>query len=276
VRKRAQVLYVTDPDYPARGRDYAAEDRLLVDDLRRTFEIETCPPQKAPGAMARHDLVVVRNSGPVAAYPEAYAAFRDEAGCSGTPVYNELTGKADMVGKQYLLDLSAEGRPVIPTVASVRELAALPATDAYVVKPLLGADSAGLYVADAAQLASEPTEGMLIQPRLDIAYEVSFYFVDDVFVYALHTPDPEQRWELAPYTASEADLAFARGFIEWNDIRHGIQRVDAARTTDGELLLVELEDLNPYLSLDRTTEAERARFVQAFTEALQRLLASAG
>ena len=45
------------------------------------------------------------------------------------------------------------------------------------------------------------------------------------------------------------DLKFARKFIEWNDIKYGIQRVDACRTKTGKLLLVELEDLNPFLSL---------------------------
>jgi hypothetical protein len=91
-------------------------------------------------------------------------------------------------------------------------------------------------------------------------------------VYALRTPDAERRWLLEPYVASEADLVFARRFVDWNDIEHGVQRVDACRTTTGELLLVELEDLNPFLSLDRTTTSEREGFVQAFTGAIGRLL----
>ena len=80
---------------------------------------------------------------------------------------------------------------------------------------------------------------------------MSFYYVDDAFQYALYAPDPDRRWVLEPYEPSEADLAFARRFIDWNTLDHGIQRVDACRTRDGDLLLVELEDLNPYLSLDR-------------------------
>lgn len=276
MRQRPRVLYVTNPFYEARGREYAGEDKLLVEDLREAFDVQTILPEDAASAMADHDLVVVRNSGPVASYPEAYAAFRDRARRTGRPVYNELTGKADMLGKQYLLDLFAAGDPVIPTVGSLEALASLPECEAYVVKPLLGADSAGLYVAQAGQLRAHPPEGMLIQPKIDIVSEISFYFVDDTFVYALHTPDPRERWELEPYEPDEDDLAFARRFVEWNDITHGIQRVDAARTTDGDLLLVELEDLNPFLSLDRTTPSARARFVSELTDALRRLLASAG
>jgi len=263
---------VTDPFYEARGREYGGEDKLLVEDLRATFEVETCLPTEALSSMPAFDVVVVRNSGPVASYPQAYAAFREQALRTGQPVYNELTGKADMVGKQYLLDLSAAGRPVIPTVGSAEQLATLPVADRYVVKPVLGADSAGLYVATADELAADPPEGMLIQPLVEIASEVSFYFVDDVFVYALHTPDPRRRWDLEPYEPSAEDLAFAREFVAWNDIEHGIQRVDAARTADGALLLVELEDLNPFLSLDRTDEESRALFVGELTRAIGRLV----
>lgn len=59
-------------------------------------------------------------------------------------------------------------------------------------------------------------------------------------------------WTLRPldkYVATEEDIAFATEFIRWNNICSGIQRVDACRTKDGKLLLVELEDLNPYLSI---------------------------
>ena len=59
----------------------------------------------------------------------------------------------------------------------------------------------------------------------------------------------KKRWELKEYAPTEDDLKFARKFIEWNDIKYGIQRVDACRTKTGKLLLVELEDLNPFLSL---------------------------
>ncbi|MFC8879071.1 hypothetical protein ACFUAE_30355, partial [Streptomyces ardesiacus] len=69
-------------------------------------------------------------------------------------------------------------------------------------------------------------------------------------------------------------LDFARRFIEWNAVDHGIQRVDACRAPDGELLLVELEDLNPYLSLDALDDPARDAFVAALRTALRRLLAA--
>lgn len=98
---------------------------------------------------------------------------------------------------------------------------------------------------------------------------MSFYFVDDSFQYALYAPDPARRWELVPYEPTPADLAFARGFIDWNTLDHGIQRVDACRAPSGELLLVELEDLNPYLSLDLLPPPVRESFVTALVASLK-------
>ena len=50
---------------------------------------------------------------------------------------------------------------------------------------------------------------------------------------------------------------------------HGIQRVDACQTADGRLLLVELEDLDPYLSLPDVNEETRETFLRDFVDALE-------
>ncbi|NED79536.1 hypothetical protein G3I76_05430, partial [Streptomyces sp. SID11233] len=89
----------------------------------------------------------------------------------------------------------------------------------------------------------------------------------------LYAPDPARRWELAPYRPSAADLAFARRFIEWNALPYGIQRVDACRTPEGDLLLVELEDHNPYLSLGLLDEDTRTSFERALVASLRRATA---
>ncbi|MFD9124377.1 hypothetical protein [Kitasatospora sp. NPDC059571] len=270
---RPTVLYVTDLTYPARGRRYGDEDVHLSAALRTDFTVALCHPLDAAGLLDSFDGVVVRNSGPVLHYQEQYDHFRAEALRRGTPVFNELTGRADMAGKQYLLDLSASGRPVIPTAGGPADLHRLPEAPQYVVKPLLGADSIGLEFVDPEHLAeASAVGGRLVQPRIDFAYEVSFYFVDREFRYALYAPEPDRRWELRPYRPSAEDLAFAQLFVDWNTIDHGIQRVDACRTPEGDLLLVELEDLNPYLSLDLLDPAERDGFTAAVKDSLHRLL----
>ncbi|MBB0245278.1 hypothetical protein FNQ90_14490 [Streptomyces alkaliphilus] len=274
--RRPKVLFVTDLAYPARGRRYGDEDILLTSRLREDFDIALCHPRDAVALMDAFDLVVVRNSGPVIHYREAYEAFREHVRTHRVPVYNPLTGRGDMAGKGYLPLLTRAGYPVIPTVGRPGEVGLLPAADRYVVKPEVGADSIGLRILDSSELAelpATPGEGLLIQPLVDFRYEVSFLYMDGVFRYALYTPDPGRRWELSPYEPTGADLEFARRFVEWNTLDHGIQRIDACRTRDGGLLLVELEDLNPHLSLDRVPEAVREDFLTAFTESLHRFAA---
>ncbi|CAL9660936.1 hypothetical protein [Streptomyces coelicoflavus] len=273
---RPRILYVTDLAYQARGRRYCDEDVFLTSRLREEFDLALCHPRDAAALLDGFDAVVVRNSGPVREYKDAYDAFRERAAERGTRVYNQLTGRADMLGKQYLVDLTAAGFPVIPTVDRAEDLHLLPVADEYVVKPRLGADSEGLRIVPAADVPQTLGDAadLLVQPRVDFAYEVSFYFVDHDYQYALHAPNPDRRWQLEPYDATVADLGFARRFIEWNGVDHGIQRVDACRAPDGELLLVELEDLNPYLSLDALDEPARDAFVTALRTALRRLLAT--
>jgi hypothetical protein len=269
---RPRLLHVTDLAYPAAGRRYCDEDIHLSARLGEDFDIALCHPRQAASLMDSFDLVLVRNSGPVLGHLAAHREFRERALAAGTRVYNELTGKGDMAGKQYLLDLTAAGRPVIPTVDRPEDLGRLPRADAYVVKPRLGADSVGLRVLAPDALDGVEYGDVLVQPRIDFAHEISFYFVDHAFQYALYAPDPARRWELVPYEPTRDDLEFARGFVEWNTIAHGIQRVDACRAPDGTLLLVELEDLNPYLSLDVLPTARRDAFVDALKAALHRLL----
>ncbi|WP_424187357.1 hypothetical protein ACOBQX_05975 [Actinokineospora sp. G85] len=268
----ADLLYVTDLAYPARGRRYGDEDVFLTARLREHFTLALCHPLDARAMMGRFDAVVVRNSGPSLHYREEYQAFRDAALAAGVRVYNPLTGRGDMAGKQYLVDLTAAGYPVIPTVDRPEDVDRLPESPSYAVKPKAGADSIGLEFLPRAELG-RVGPGVLIQPEVDFRHEVSFYYVDHAFQYALHAPDPARRWVLEPYQATAADLGFARRFIEWNTLAHGVQRVDACRTRDGDLLLVELEDHNPYLSLDRVPEPAREAFVAALVDSLRGFLA---
>ncbi|MEW2566755.1 hypothetical protein [Streptomyces sp. NPDC047070] len=274
---RPRLLFVTDLAYPAKGRRYCDEDIFLTSRLREDFDLALCHPLDAPALMDSpgFDAVVVRNSGPVLHHQAAYDAFRDRATGRGVPVCTQLTGKGDQAGKQYLVDLTAQGFPVIPTVDRPQDLGLLPDAAEYVVKPKLGADSIGLEFVPRERLrtlAFDDGPGLLVQPRVDFRHEVSFYYVDHTFQYALYAPLPDRRWHLERYEPTPADLDFAARFIDWNDIDHGIQRVDACRAPDGALLLVELEDLNPYLSLDLLDDATRDSFVVSFKASLHRLL----
>lgn len=270
-RSLPRLLFVTDLTYQATGRRYCDEDIALSEMLGQHFHIALCHPRDAAAFLEHADVMLVRNTGPAAGHLDAYNAYRRRAVELNVPVFTELSGRADQTGKQYLIDLAAAGYPVIPTIDDPAQLDRLTDAEQYVVKPKQGADSVGLRFVTRTEAAAVGETDVLIQPRIDFQYEVSFYYVDRTFHYALYAPDPARRWDLHPYEATAGDLDFAQRFIDWNHIDHGIQRVDACRTRDGRLLLVELEDLNPYLSLDRTPADNRARFVSAVIDSLRSL-----
>lgn len=268
-----KVLYLTDLSYEAKGRRYCDEDIYIADQLKERFDVVLCHPKCASGFEDDVDAIVFRNTGSVIGYKEIYAEFVTRVHEKGLKTFNSFTGKADMNGKQYMLDLTKAHFPVIPTIDTLENIDVLPVAETYVVKPKDGADSIGLeFVSREELMTRDIYDGtMLIQPAIDFRYEVSFYFINDQFEYAMYAPDTSKRWGLVEFDPTEADLAFARKFVEWNTIENGIQRVDACRTKDGELLLVELEDLNPYLSLLDVKEQIRDRFMRDFADAIEKI-----
>lgn len=270
----ARILYLTDLYYPAKGRNYYEEDIFIAGRLMDHFDVALCHPKNSEAFEDSADVIVFRNTGSVIGYKEIYRAFRERIQKNSLRTFNTFTGKADMLGKDYLLELTKLGFPVIPTVECKSDISLLPASDRYVIKPKDGADSIGLEFLSDEELSQRHIADhvYLIQPAVEFEYEVSFYFIDNKFEYAMYAPDKTKRWEMVPYHASEEDIRFAERFISWNSISHGIQRVDACRTTEGELLLIELEDLNPYLSLLQTETDTQEKFIADLVSALKNCL----
>ncbi|MBK6265666.1 hypothetical protein JKA74_11510 [Marivirga sp. S37H4] len=262
------LLYLTDLYYQAKGRNYYEEDLYITSKLKEHFNILIGHPQQAIPHLGYADLIVFRNTGPVGAYQEYFDHFVALVKENDIPTFNSFDGKADMKGKQYLLDLYESGYPVIPTVETFAGLASLQNSEKYVVKLKNGADSIGMDVLTHKELFLQNPQDKLIQPFINFQYELSFYFLNNIFQYALYAPHKDKRWELHEYDTTLEDLAFAKQFIEWNNMERGITRVDACRQQDGSLLLVELEDLNPFLSIDTLTESKRNEFIENFTHAL--------
>jgi len=260
---RPDLLLVTDPGYPAKGRAYGDEDVLLAERLGDAFVVTPCPPEEAARRLDGCDVALVRNSGPVLRHRVAWEAFRARATQLGRPVVNPLDGRGDQQGKQHLVEMTVAGMPVIPTVDSVADLHRLGAPERFVVKPKGGADSIGMEILDS--LASIELGELVAQPQVDFVREESYVFVGRAFAYALRAPDRERRWDLEQWSPTDADVAFAQQFVDWNTLDLGVTRVDACRLPDDSLLLVELEDLNPYLSLEvldpATLEAVVGRLV---------------
>lgn len=270
-----KILFVTDLYYEAKGRLYYEEDLFLTSELRKDFNLVICNPKDMNSFIDDFDLTIFRNAGPVANFKDEYELFRNNVKLKNLKTYNSFNGKGDMNGKDYLIELTKKNFDVIKTIDTINDFSKLPEVETYVIKPKDGADSIGMEFLSKEVLlrrVDKNDKNTLIQPLINFEYEVSFYFIDKEFQYALYAPDKNRRWELKEYKATKEDLDFANSFIEWNNINHGIQRVDACRDNNGKLLLVELEDLNPYLSLLDISPKLRDKFVKKLKLSLQKLL----
>lgn len=270
-----KILFVTDLYYEAKGRLYYEEDLFLTSELRKDFNLVICNPKDMNSFTDDFDLTIFRNAGPVANFKDEYELFRNNVKLKNLKTYNSFNGKGDMNGKDYLIELTKKNFDVIKTIDTINDFSKLPEVETYVIKPKDGADSIGMEFLSKEVLlrrVDKNDKNTLIQPLINFEYEVSFYFIDKEFQYALYAPDKNRRWELKEYKATKEDLDFANSFIEWNNINHGIQRVDACRDNNGKLLLVELEDLNPYLSLLDISPKLRDKFVKNLKLSLQTLL----
>lgn len=255
------ILYLTDLYYVAKGRNYYEEDLYITSKLKNHFNVLIGHPHQALDFLDVSDLIVFRNTGSILNYQEYFNIFLSAVKTKNVLTFNSFDGKADIRGKQYLVDLTTEKYPVIPTVETINLLAKIGEQDKYIVKIKNGADSIGMEILTKEELLRQNPSGKLIQPLIDFKYEVSFYYLNETFQYALYAPDKSKRWELTEYEPTQEDLHFASRFIKWNAIKTGITRVDACRCDDGSLLLVELEDLNPYLSLELLTDDKKNSFI---------------
>ncbi|NFT06268.1 hypothetical protein FDF26_04100 [Clostridium botulinum] len=272
-----KILFVTDLYYKAKGRLYYDEDLFLTSKLRENFKLVICNPKDMNDFIDDYDLTIFRNAGPVSNFQNEYRLFKEKVKLHNLKTYNSFNGKADMKGKDYLIELTDKNYPVIKTIDNLNYIDKLPIVNKYVIKPKDGADSIGMKFLSKEELYKNinlDDKNTLIQPLINFKYEVSFYFIDKEFQYALYAPDKNKRWELKEYVPTKEDLEFAQKFIQWNNLNHGIQRVDACRTEENELLLVELEDLNPYLSLLEISDELRNRFVDSLKNSLRKVLTS--
>jgi hypothetical protein len=270
-----KILFVTDLYYEAKGRLYYEEDLFLTSELRKDFNLVICNPKDMNNFNEDFDLTIFRNAGPAANFKEEYELFNKKIVSNNLKTYNSFNGKGDMRGKDYLIELTNKNFDVIRTIDNLSSFNKLPEVDTYVTKPKDGADSIGIEFVSKKELFNTVDlndKDTLIQPLINFEYEVSFYFIDREFQYALYAPDKSRRWELKEYTPTDDDLEFAQSFIEWNNIDHGIQRIDACRDEEGKLLLVELEDLNPYLSLLEISPKLRDKFVGDLKSSLKKVL----
>lgn len=239
-----KILYLTNFDNGAPD-----EDRYLIDVLNRDFEVIVSHPLECEKHLSLVQGVVIRNIWPTHEYATEWTRIKKLLLDSKIPTYNPLTGKGDNRGKEYLVGLYQKGFPVIPSVDKIEDIDALPPSEYYWIKPVDSCDGQGDEKLSLTELRQKNLDGYIIQPFEEFTSEPSFFFIDNIFSYAITMPNRLADRGITLYDPTPEDLAFAQKFVDWERLPYGIQRIDAVRTKDGKLLLTEDEDIAEYLYL---------------------------
>ena len=173
--------------------------------------------------------------------------------------------------KRYLDELQSHGAPVIPSVTldTVTRDAALAAAkqfgaDTLVIKPQIGAGAwrQALWPIEAPFPAAHdlPPGRAILQPFLPSVQdegEYSFLYFEGEFSHAVNKRPKDGDYRIQssyggterPYAPSEVELNIAQEVLSYLPERPVYARVDLLRGLDGELKLIELEMIEPYLYL---------------------------
>ena len=167
--------------------------------------------------------------------------------------------------KGYLRDLAIKGARLIPTlwVERVDQTAFLSTfdqldSDDLVFKRQVGAGADGQFRLGPTDALPDMPHPMMVQPflsKIQEEGEYSFIFIDGAFCHALlKTAKPGDYRIQSTYGGAETpiaptpeDLADAKAVLQTLEDTPLYARVDMLRGEDGQLLLMELELIEPYL-----------------------------
>jgi len=264
---KLRLLFLTNPE-----NDALEEDELVERVLKRNFDLIVSHPLDCLHFLAEVDGVVIRNIWPTHEYQEQWEWVKECLRESDLPIYNPLTLKGDIEGKDYLVTLYKQRYPVIPSIDDLRQIDKLPDTNDYWIKPKKSCDGVGAKRVTKDVLLRLELKDYVIQPFVEFQYEPSFFYIDNRFQHAISAKHRLWQDRTSSYQAHSNDLAFAAKFVRWADVPYGTLRVDAVRLNDGRLLLTEIENLCPYLYLPEVGQSTRQDFLNAFAGSVIRAL----
>lgn len=262
-RNLPRLLFVTNP----RNSD-PGEDRFLVRYLWGIFDITVVNPKQAVQCLPEFSRVLIRNAWPSRIFVGEFKAMKKIIEERSIKSYNPFHRNAFIEDKEYLLHLFRAGYPVIPTVDLLEDLELLGESDRYVIKPKDGCSSYGVKVLKKEELLRMNVDGYVIQPEIDFVDEISLYFIDGKFTYAFVSGGKGKRWNLREFTPSKEEIEWAQDFVDWNALPYGLQRIDGCRLRDGSILLMEVEDTMPMLSLHELSAERRGQVLKIFSESV--------
>ena len=259
------------PDAPDRRADAYLFD-IQIDILRRGFAphglILTPVCWTDPRDWKRFAAVLVNCAWDYQDNHEAFLATLDHIAALGVAVFNDPATARWNIRKTYLRELEAKGVPIIPTLWPDAPLAAditaamttFNATDVILKRQVGGGAREQVRYTSSNIPAPGPVmdrPGMIqpFIPAIATEGEFSFLFVDGDFSHAIikRAKSGDYRIQAAyggsslAITPAPEDRAAAQRVLDVLDTPPLYARVDMVRGTEGDLLLMELEVLEPYL-----------------------------
>lgn len=181
-----------------------------------------------------------------------------------------FSGIFDTSDKKYLVKLFQENLPVIPTINPDMSIDNLPTTDFYLLKPLDSYDGFGQIRVSKNELEErlktiKPNQ-YVVQPHINIKSEIQFYFVNDKLEYAFQFMPNKLSENVVrkEYDYSDQEANIASKFAKLNPDFVGVQRIDFIQDTNDNLLLLEIEDAAPFLSLQYISSDKRKQFIDDY------------
>ena len=270
------ILLLTNYGHKPLINEIEAEDVFLADYLQKHFHVILAHPLDCQKIESSVDAIIIRNIWPQFVYEKEFRKMLKRFRKKKLRTYNPLTGKGDLKGKDHLVTLFKKGFPVIPTVDSIKEIDLLPKTKSYFVKPKNTCDAIGAGKFSKNQLKRKRLGNHIIQPYVDFQYELSFYVIDGKIVHTISTPNKLKSiqenvsYKTTPYQPNNSEKRIIQSFIKWNSLEFGLQRFDACMTKDNKLLLMEIEDICPYLNLRKYDKKVREQFLQTLVKSIKK------
>lgn len=235
-----------------------------------------------------HDAFVIGTTWDYAERPGQFLATLEEiAVCR--PLFNPLSIVRWNLRKTYLRDLAAKGVPVVPTLwreradlVSINSAFAELDVDEIVVKPVVGASAWRQVRLKRGEPIPPPEElpphETMIQPFLHASAnegEFSFLFFDRQFSHCARKISRAGDYRVQSmyggreeiYAASIAEIEQAQEVLDALEWPLLYARVDMMRNANGQLLLMELELIEPYLYPE-----QGPGFAESFARALAGML----
>lgn len=208
--------------------------------------------------------------------------------------YDVLNWNSD---KSYLNDLQKKGAPIIETITldrvtqpDIQSAFMQLDTDKLVIKPIVGGGAwrqVLLHENDPFPNAEDlPPEGALVQPFLPSVTEegeYSFLYFDGAFSHAVLKIPKSGDYRIQSiyggaeqtYHPSTSEKEVAQQILNTLDFVPLYARVDLLRGTDGQLRLIELELIEPYLYLPHASgEGRNNKGARLLAKALKKRLSA--